>query len=141
MAEPGAVDLHSIGSVNVKIDQSCGRMSGFESDADFLDHDGVGIKPKDDVGAEQIAGFTFDDRIHEMGRKLIQHPAIKSRHSRKHLFRPGDIQRQEQRRRMLAAQCLSKCILATVPGGQIAGSLPDLNRSAASVVLHAVGYL
>ena len=52
ISEPRAIDLRSVKCVNVQIDQPCGRMSGFKSDADLLDRDGIGIDPEDEVGAQ-----------------------------------------------------------------------------------------
>ena len=115
MAKFSAIDLRSIGCVDVEIDQPCGRMSGFQSNTDFLDRNGVGIEPQDEVRAQQIVGVTLDGRTRKMHRKLIQHPAIKLYHARKRFLGPRNIHRQEQRRRMPLTQNLSEGFLAIVP--------------------------
>ena len=115
MTEAAAVDLRSVDRVNIQVYQSGRRMFGFELNAGFLDRDGIVIDPEDDVGTQQIAGFAFDGQIREMGRELVQHPEKKRLRAGRRLFRPRNVQRQEQRRRMPRAQGLSKGILAAVP--------------------------
>ncbi len=107
VAKAPTVDLHSVDRVDIQVDQPGRRVFGLELNAGFLDRDGIRINPEDSVRPQQIAGFTFDGQIREMGRKLIQHPEEKSLRSGRRLFRPRNIQRQEQRRRMPAAQSLS----------------------------------
>ena len=71
MAKFSAIDLRSIGCVDVEIDQPGGRMSGFQSNTDFLDRNGIGIEPQDEVRTQQIAGVTLDGRTRKMHRKLV----------------------------------------------------------------------
>lgn len=68
MAKSSAIDLRAIGGVDVQVDQPGGGMPGFESNTDFLDRNGIVIDPKDEVRPQQVAGFAFDRRIHEMYR-------------------------------------------------------------------------
>lgn len=118
MAKCSTINLRSVAGIDVEIDQPGGGMNGFQSNTDFLDRNGIGIEPLDEVRPQQVAGLAFDGRSRKMRRKLIQHPAIKRLHARKRLFRSRNIHRQEQRRRMPLTQNLSEGFLATVPRSQ-----------------------
>ena len=115
MAKCSTIDLRSVAGIDVEIDQPGGGMNGFQSNTDFLDRNGVGIEPQDEVRPQQVAGLAFDGRSRKMRRKLIQHPAIKLYHARKRFLGPRNIHRQEQRRRMPLTQNLSEGFLAIVP--------------------------
>lgn len=118
VAKCSTINLRSVAGIDVEIDQPGGRMNGFQSNTDFLDRNGVGIEPQDEVRTQQIAGVTLDGRTRKMHRKLVQHPAIKLYHARKRFLGPRNIHRQEQRRRMPLTQNLSEGFLATVPRSQ-----------------------
>lgn len=71
MAKCSTIDLRSVAGIDVEIDQPGGRMNGFQSNTDFLDRNGVGIEPQDEVRTQQIAGVTLDGRTRKMHRKLV----------------------------------------------------------------------
>ena len=71
MAKCSTIDLRSVAGIDVEIDQPGGGMNGFQSNTDFLDRNGVGIEPQDEVRPQQVAGLAFDGRSRKMRRKLI----------------------------------------------------------------------
>ena len=71
MAKCSTIDLRSVAGIDVEIDQPGGGMNGFQSNTDFLDRNGVGIEPQDEVRTQQIAGVTLDGRTRKMHRKLV----------------------------------------------------------------------
>ena len=116
------VDLSPIGGIDIQVDQPRRGMPGFKMYTGFFDRIWIGVEAKDRIRSQNVVEATRLDDAGQHRRQLVQHPDEKRFSPGRNFVRTGDVQRQEQRRRMPRTQGARQGVLPAVPRCQVAAT-------------------